>query len=87
MTENRYHVPLFPPLFPQIIALQPRHLHSKGFLDAERHIPREIGLAIEQLDNVGRETRNAIADAVTVKPVASIISVRMNRGLTAPAVQ
>jgi hypothetical protein len=24
------------------------HLHSKGFLDTERHIPGEVGLAIEQ---------------------------------------
>jgi hypothetical protein len=32
---------------------------------------------LSRLDNVGRETRNAIAAAVTVKPAASIISVRM----------
>jgi hypothetical protein len=36
------------------------HLHSKGFLDAERHIPGGVRLAIEQ---TGRETRNAFAAA------------------------
>jgi hypothetical protein len=34
-------------------------------------------LPLSRLDNVGRETRNAIAAAVTVNAAASIISVRM----------
>ena len=36
-----------------------------------------LALPLSRLDSLGRETRNAIAAAVTVKPAASIISVRM----------
>jgi hypothetical protein len=34
-------------------------------------------LPFSKLDNAGRETRNAVAAAVTVNPAASMISVRM----------
>jgi hypothetical protein len=53
------------------------HLYSKGFFDTERMSPDRSALPLSKLDNVGRETRNAIAAAVTVKSAASIISVRM----------
>jgi hypothetical protein len=44
------------------------HLHSKGFLNAEGHVPGEISLAVQQ---------SAAAAAVTERPAGLTISVRI----------
>ncbi len=54
------------------------HLHAEGFLDAQRHVPREVGLAVEQAgQGRARNAQALIAAAVTVRPAGSMISVRM----------
>jgi hypothetical protein len=59
------------------------HLRVKRFLNPQCHIagnaisPDKSALALSRLDRVGRDTCNATAAAVTVRPTGGIISVRI----------
>ena len=44
------------------------HLHSEGFLNAQRHVPGEVGLAVKQAGERG--TRNVQARQQQLLPTA-----------------
>lgn len=44
------------------------HLHAKGFLNAEGHVPGKVSLAVKQAESAGREGTLLPRSQVTMSP-------------------